>query len=102
MERIVKLSCILAILIFIDLVATLFWVHAGWAVEANPVMDFFLKFSPLLFVLGKLGLSFTGIYILYVLRTRFRKTILNILLGLNLIYATVCLYHLLAMLFLLT
>ena len=38
----------LAILIIIDLTATLFWVHNGLATEANPIMDFFLQYSPVL------------------------------------------------------
>jgi len=102
MPKIVNLAYILTVLIFIDLTATLFWVHAGWATEANPLMNFFLKSSPIFFVLAKLGLSFTGIYILYIFRRRFRKTILNILLGLNCVYVAVCIYHLLAMRFLLS
>lgn len=101
MKRIVKLSCVLTILIFIDLVATLYWIHGGWATEANPIMDFFLKLSPVVFVFAKLGISFIGIYILRSFHKRFPQTILKVLLGLNGVYILVCLYHLLAMLFLL-
>ena len=78
MKKVVNLAYILTILIFIDLTATLFWIHGGLATEANPLMNFFLATSSLGFVVAKLGLSFTGIYILYIFRERFRKIILKI------------------------
>ena len=101
MKKIVTLLYILTILTFVDLIATLFWIYGGWATEANPMMDFFLSYSSLSFVAAKLGLSFSGIYILYHFRKRFKTIILNVLLGLNLIYITLCAYHLLGMVFLL-
>jgi hypothetical protein len=101
LRRIVRLVNFLAILIIIDLTATLFWVHNGLATEANPFMDLFLQYSPVLFVLVKLGLSTIGIYILYFFRDRFKRMIFNILLGLNIIYLLVFAYHLSAALFLL-
>jgi hypothetical protein len=100
MKKIVNLAYILTILIFIDLTATLFWVHGGLATEANPIMNFFFASSSVLFVVAKLGFSFTGLYILYICRKRFRKAILHIFLGLNLIYLGVCGYHLWGLLFL--
>ena len=57
LRRIVKLVYFLAFLILVDLTATLFWVGNGLATEANPIMDFFLQISPILFVLAKLGLT---------------------------------------------
>ena len=101
MRNIVRLVYILAVLILIDLTATLFWVTNNLAVEANPIMGFFLQMSPLLFVLAKLGLSGVGIWILYYFRKRFRKIIFRALLGLNLVYITVFVYHLWGVLFLL-
>ena len=101
MRVIVRLVYILAILILIDLTATLFWLNNDLATEANFIMDFFLQYSPLLFVIAKLGLSATGIYILYYFRKRFKKRIFKILLGLNLIYIMVFVYHLWGLLFLL-
>jgi hypothetical protein len=101
MRNIVRLVYILAVLILIDLTATLFWVTNDLAVEANPIMDFFLQVSPLLFVVAKLGLSGVGIWILYYFRKRFRKTVFRALLGLNLIYISVFVYHLWGVLFLL-
>jgi hypothetical protein len=101
MIKIVNLVYILTILIFIDLTATLFWVHGGLATEANPIMNFFFEQSSFLFVFIKLGLSFTGIYILHSFRKRFRKIILRSLLGLNFVYVSICIYHLWGMFFLL-
>jgi len=101
MIKIVNLAYVLTILILFDLVATLYWVHSGLATEANPLMNFYLKQSSFLFIFVKLGLSFSGISILYFFRKRFRKIILNTLLSLNFIYIAVCLYHLGGMLFLL-
>mgnify|MGYP003124675805 FL=1 len=101
MRNIVRLVYILAVLILIDLSATLFWVTNDLATEANPVMDFFLQVSPLLFVVAKLGLSGVGIYILYYFRKRFRRKVFKILLALNLIYIAVFMYHLWGVLFLL-
>ena len=100
MRKIVRLVYVLTVLILIDLTATLYWVLNDLAHEANPIMDFFLQYSPLLFVIAKLGLSGVGIWILYYFRKRFRDTVFRILLGLNLIYIAVFVYHLWGVLFL--
>ena len=101
MRKIVRLVYILAIFILIDLTATLFWISNDLATEANPIMDFFLEISPLLFVVDKLGLSAVGIWILYYFRRTFKETIFRILLFLNLIYIAIFVYHLWGALFLL-
>jgi len=101
MRRVVRLVYILTILIFIDLTATLYWIANDIAHEANPIMNFFLQISPLLFVIAKLGLSAVGIWILYFFRKRFASTIFKILLGLNLVYISIFVYHLWGLLFLL-
>ncbi len=101
LRKIARLVYFLSILIIIDLTATLFWVRNGLATEANPVMDFFLQHSPILFVLTKLGLSVGGLYILYFFGKRFKRKVFYILLILNLIYLIVFGYHLWAALFLL-
>ena len=101
MRKIVRLVYILAIFILIDLTATLFWISNDLATEANPIMDFFLEVSPLLFVIAKLGLSAVGIWILYYFRKTFKETIFRILLFLNLIYIAIFVYHLWGALFLL-
>ena len=101
LRRIVRLVYFLAALIIIDLTATLLWVHNGLATEANPIMAFFLEFSPLLFVIAKLGLSAVGIWILYYFRKTFKDAIFRILLALNLVYIAVFVYHLWGAIFLL-
>lgn len=101
MIKIVNLAYILTVLILFDLIATLYWVHSGLATEANPLMNFYFEQSSFLFIFVKLALSFSGLSILYFFRTRFRKIILHTLLGLNIIYIGVCIYHLWGMLFLL-
>jgi hypothetical protein len=100
MRKIVNLVYILTVLILIDLTATLYWVLNDLGHEANPIMDFFLQYSPLLFVIAKLGLSGVGIWILYYFRKRFKNTIFKALLGLNLVYIAVFVYHLWGVLFL--
>ena len=60
-----------------------------------------IPLSPLLFVIAKLGLSAVGIWILYFFRKRFTETIFRILLGLNVVYISVFVYHLWGLLFLL-
>ena len=101
LRKIVRLVYFLAVLIVVDLTATLFWVKNDLATEANPIMDFFLQHSPILFVLAKLGLSGVGLYILYSFRQRFKRRVFYILLILNLIYLIVFGYHLWAAIFLL-
>lgn len=101
MRKIVRLVYILAIFILIDLTATLFWIANDLGHEANPIMAFFLHLSPLLFVVAKLGLSAVGIWILFYFRKRFTQTIFRILLGLNLVYIAIFVYHLWGLLFLL-
>ena len=87
------LNC-LVFFIFVDLVGTIIWVTGGMAVEANPIMDYFLRYSPVLFAVVKLGLSFIGIYVLYLFRRRFRKIIFYSSFALTLIYLMVALHHL--------
>jgi len=100
-RKIVSLVYVLTFFILVDLTATLYWVANDLGHEANPLMNFFLEYSPLLFVIAKLGLSGVGIFILYYFRKRFTKTIFKILVGLNLVYISVFVYHLWGLLFLL-
>ena len=100
MRKIVRLVYVLAIFILIDLTATIFCVANDLGHEANPIMAFFLEISPLMFVVAKLGLSAVGIWILYYFRKRFTNKIFRILLGLNLVYVAIFVYHLWGVLFL--
>ena len=101
MRKIVRLVYVLTIFILFDLTATLYWIANDLGHEANPVMAFFLEISPLLFVVAKLGFSAVGIWILYFFRRRFTTKIFRILLGLNLVYISIFVYHLWGLLFLL-
>ena len=101
MRRIVRLVYILTIFILIDLTATIYWIANDLGHEANPIMALFLEVSPVLFVIAKLGLSGVGIWILYFFRKRFTTTIFKVLLGLNLVYISIFIYHLWGLLFLL-
>ena len=101
MRRIVRLVYILTIFILIDLTATIYWIANDLGHEANPIMALFLEVSPVLFVVAKLGLSGVGIWILYFFRQRFTKIIFKVLLGLNLVYISIFVYHLWGLLFLL-
>ena len=101
MRKIVRLAYILTLFILIDLTATIYWIANDLGHEANPIMNFFLEVSPLLFVIAKLGLSGVGIWILYFFRKRFTETIFRVLLALNLVYISIFVYHLWGLLFLL-
>jgi len=100
MRKIVRLVYILTVFILIDLTATIYWIANDLGYEANPIMAFFLEISPLLFVIAKLGLSGVGIWILYFFRERLTKTIFKVLLGLNLVYISIFVYHLWGLVFL--
>ena len=100
MKKIINLVSVLALLILVDLTATLYWLANNLGHEANPLMNFFLESSPILFVVGKLGLSAAGIIILYYFRKRFTKIIFRSLVVLNIVYVSVCVYHLWGLLFL--
>jgi len=75
MRKVVRLVYLLTIFILIDLTATLYWVANDLGHEANPIMNFFLDVSPLLFVIAKLGFSGIGIWILYYFRKRSKPSI---------------------------
>jgi len=100
MRKIVRLVYILTVFILIDLTATIYWIANDLGREANPIMAFFLEISPLLFIIAKLGLSGVGIWILYFFRERLTKTIFKVLLGLNLVYISIFVYHLWGLVFL--
>jgi len=52
-----------------DAIGTLFWVTAGFASEANPLMAFVIKESPLAFVILKLMLVSMSVFLLWKLRS---------------------------------
>jgi len=66
--KISKLDMVLAFLVvlnFFDLIFTIFMFENHWIVEANPLMNILLCFSPLSFASAKLALCYTGVYILH-------------------------------------
>lgn len=86
-----------SILVFnlFDAVATIFWVHALLAVEANPLMDHLLQYSPVLFVAVKMLLVSLGASLLWQKRSYLMTVLATWLLwG---IYVMLTLYHLAAM-----
>jgi hypothetical protein len=54
----------------VDVILTLSLIHAGLAIEANPVMRALLEVSPVVFVVGKLSMVFFGLYVLWKERRR--------------------------------
>ena len=55
----------LLVLNLVDAVLTLFWVHAGFATEANTLMDELVNDHALVFVVVKLGLVGMGSWVLW-------------------------------------
>lgn len=56
------------VLNFVDAALTLFAVRAGWAVEANPLMDELLFRGPVSFMIGKMAVVSLGVLLLWRLR----------------------------------
>ena len=51
--RLSRASIALVGLCLLDMLTTLYFVAQGMAVESNPIMDMFLKISPLMFIIAK-------------------------------------------------
>ena len=61
-------ACLAILLIFLsisDMIFTLWLTHSGMAVEANPIMKFFLDIDQALFVFVKIITTFGLVFILY-------------------------------------
>lgn len=67
LEGIVKAVVIMNL---VDAVLTLAWVRAGFANEANPLLDEIVEEHAMFFVLGKLALVFLGTTLLWMQRHR--------------------------------
>jgi len=80
-------------LALIDLVATIIWVDTHRAVEANPIMDYFISQSTVLFAAIKLLFTFFGVLILHKLKTRRNKLVFNVSIGLVAIYSLLACWH---------
>ncbi len=82
----------LLVLNLCDGALTIYWVWAGLAVEANPVMNELITRSPVLFIVGKLSLVFLGSYLLW--RRRNHAMSVIAIFFVFMIYYFVLLYHL--------
>lgn len=80
------------VLNLVDAVFTLWWVRAGFAHEANPLLRDLVEHHALLFVLGKLSLVGLGTLLLW--RLRHRPIAVVGIFAMFLVYYGVVLYHL--------
>ncbi len=89
LEGIVKTVLVLNLL---DAVLTLWWVHTGFAVEANPLISEIVVEHALLFISAKLALVSLGTWLLW----RYRRRPLAVVgvFAAFLVYYGILLYHL--------
>ena len=99
-RKIHTLSYLLIFLILADLLGTICWISSGLADEANPMMNYYLKHSIVLFAFVKLFISFASLSILLKFKKRFKNFIFKTLFGLNLVYVGVFSWHITGLLFL--
>jgi len=99
-RKIHTLSYILVFLILTDLLATIYWISTGAATEANPILNYYLGHSVVLFAGVKLFISFASLGILLKFKKRFKHFIIKVLFILSLIYVGVFVWHLTGLLFL--
>ena len=85
-----SLSAVLALNVF-DAFATITWVKAGIAEEANPIMDVFISHSPALFLLVKMSMVLAGCLILW--KNRNAKVTLSVGRALVFIYVALAAWH---------
>lgn len=86
---------VVVVLNLIDAVLTLFWVHAGRATEANPLLADLVVDQPLLFLLVKMGLVIPAAFVLW--RNHQRPTAVVGIFGVFIVYYWLLLYHLQSM-----
>lgn len=94
------LSYLLIFLVLSDLIATIYWISSGVATEANPIMEYYLGHSVLLFSVVKLSLSFSSVWLLLRFKSKFKKLIYHSLIMITLIYVGVFIWHLTGLFFL--
>jgi hypothetical protein len=75
----------------LDATLTIAWIDAGIAVEANPIMEYFLKYGRDYFYLGKIGLVAIACLILW----KFRKNKLSRLVSIFgcTVYSILIIFH---------
>jgi hypothetical protein len=99
-RKIHTLSYLLITLILIDLIATICWVSSGIANEGNPIMNYYVEHSLVLFAGIKLFISFAGLSILLKFKKRFKYFIFKTLFALTLVYVGVLSWHITGLFFL--
>ena len=87
----VKKLILVLFLSLLDGILTICWISTGIASEGNPIMRYFLLQSSFTFLFVKLGLTFTGLGILY--RYRDKKLAAHAANFVGLIYIIIILYH---------
>lgn len=86
-----QLAALLVIFNAFDALLTIVWIDCGIAYEANPIMDYFLQISPVLFFCIKVILVLSCVSIILKFKERlFARISLQVLF---LIYATLIAYH---------
>lgn len=82
----------LIIMNLLDAVFTLVYIYSGVAKESNPIMNHFLSFSPVLFVITKMALvSLAVVLLLRLLKQRQSASLA--LIGTSAAYALLICYH---------
>lgn len=85
---------VLVILGLVDLMATIYWISADLATEANPIMDYFMSFSIELFAGVKLLFMFLGVYILHRLKDKRSRLVFGVSFFLVFVYWIIGIWHL--------
>ena len=84
----------LILLALFDLIATIFWISLGAAEEANPLMDYLVHESMVLFAFGKLLLTFFGVTILRAFRPHRPRLVFKVTWSLVILYIGIAVWHL--------
>ena len=77
--KISRESYLLAALCLLDLIVTVYLLNTGVAIEANPILRYYLAAGILSFVAGKLLLSIVPLVVLEILREKRPRFIRNAL-----------------------
>ena len=87
-------AMIVVILNLVDAIFTLAYTSAGLATEANPIMDFALAKSPVVFMVFKLAIVSGGVFVLW--RLRHRRAAAFGMMSSTAVYCSLLVYHLTA------
>jgi hypothetical protein len=90
------MKCLLStiiILCLLDAIFTMLWLSTGIAIESNPLMEFLINKSHLLFITVKMALTFASIHVLY--KYKDIKGVLTTGKILAILYLVIIIYHIL-------